>query len=466
MQKKNNFTHIVFGNSIAALVASISLAKKKNNNILLINPKKFWGGHFNSINIGSEKFDIGMFLYEFDSLTIKNLSAKKYNNKNFQNTQYFSNNIKKFINQFFITKKISPIKIFYNKFFYEDYLISNNLSFLNKIKLNEKIKNDLNEINISLLKKKQIHPSYKRLSNNFLKNSLYEISLRNHGKTFHDNFIEPLCKKILFCSSKDIIAKFHRVAWLPLYWPETLKKQLSGQNNLKIFKFEYSPKNHATLITKKIVENVEKQKNITTNLSMQNISIKIKNKNFFVNNQKILNKNFIYGADFRDFLKIKKIKINENFSKSSMGLIFIITKRKNVKLKFSVVNFIEKKFFFYRITNQSSVNHKTKYLNLTIEFNKEYLNFCLQRDKVKFEKLLKENLKEVGIFYDIKNIKFTTKIFDNVYMHPNKKNYKTYKSNYDRISKFISKRNLIGPSSGFYKSSFNDQIIQGLKYGI
>ena len=80
--------------------------------------------------------------------------------------------------------------------------------------------------------------------------------------------------------------------------------------------------------------------------------------------------------------------------------------------------------------------------------------------------MLKENLKEVGIFYDIKNIKFTTKIFDNVYMHPNKKNYKTYKSNYDRISKFISKRNLIGPSSGFYKSSFNDQIIQGLKYGI
>ena len=127
MQKKNNFTHIVFGNSIAALVASISLAKNNNNNILLINPKNFWGGHFNSISIGSKKFDFGMFLYEFDSLTIKNLPLKKYENKNFQNTQYFGNNIKKFINQFFLTKEIPPIKIFYNKFFYEDYLISNNL---------------------------------------------------------------------------------------------------------------------------------------------------------------------------------------------------------------------------------------------------------------------------------------------------------------------------------------------------
>jgi hypothetical protein len=464
MQKKNNFTHIVFGNSIAALVASISLAKKKKNNILLINPKNFWGGHFNSINIGSEKFDIGMFLYEFDSLTIKNLSAKKYENRNSQNTQYFGNNIKKFINQFFLTKEISPIKIFYNKFFYEDYLISNNLSFLNKIKLKEKIKNDLNKINISLLKKKHLHPYYKRLSNNFLKKSLYEISLRNHGKTFHDNFIEPLCKKILFCSSRHILAKFHRVSWLPLFWPETLKKQLSNQNNLKIFKFEYPYKGHGTLITKKIVENVEKQKNITTILNMQNISINIKNKNFFVNNQKIPNKNFIFGADFRDFLKIKKIKINEDFSKSSIGLIFMTTQRKNIKTQFSVINFIESKFFFYRIVNQSSINHKTKYLNITIEFNKEYLNFCLERNKVKFEKLLKENLEEVGIFFDIKKIKFTTKIFDNVYMYPNKKNYKIYKNNYNKISKFIPKSNLIGPSSGFYTSSFNDQIMQGLKY--
>jgi len=464
MQKKNNFTHVVFGNSIAALVASITLAKKKNNNILLINPKDFWGGHFNSIKIGSEKFDIGMFLYEFDSLKIKNLSPKKYENKNFQNSQYFVSNIKKFINQFFLTKEISPIKIFYNKSFYEDYLISNNLSFLNKIKLKEKIKNDLNKINIGLLKKKKIHPSYKRLSNIFLKKNLYQISLRNHGKTFHDNFIEPLCKKILFCSSKDIMAKFHRVPWLPLYWPETLKKQLSEQNNLKTFKFEYPHKSHGTLITKKIVKNVEKQKNITTVLSMQNTSIKIKNKNFFVNNQKILAKNFIFGGDFRDFLKIKKIKINENFSKTSIGLIFMTTQTKNIKKQFSVINFIESKFFFYRIVNQSSINHKTNYSNISIEFNKEYLNFCLERDKVKFEKLLKESLKEIGIFSNIKKIKFTTKIFDNVYMHPNKKNYKMYKSNYNQISKFIPKSNLIGPSSGFYLSSFNDQIIQGLKY--
>ena len=260
------------------------------------------------------------------------------------------------------------------------------------------------------------------------------------------------------------MAKFHRVPWLPLYWPETLKKQLSEQNNLKTFKFEYPHKSHGTLITKKIVENVEKQKNITTVLSMQNTSIKIKNKNFFVNNQKILEKNFIFGGDFRDFLKIKIITINEYFSKTSIGLIFMTTQTKNIKKQFSVINFIESKFFFYRIVNQSSINHKTNYSNISIEFNKEYLNFCLERDKVKFEKLLKESLKEIGIFSNIKKIKFTTKIFDNVYMHPNKKNYKMYKSNYNQISKFIPKSNLIGPSSGFYLSSFNDQIIQGLKY--
>ena len=102
---------------------------------MLINSNNFWGGHFYPIKINKNEFDVGMFLLEFTNLTPnKNINPSKYDNLKFSNSQYYVNYIKKLISKYSLTKKISPIKIFYNQKFYEDYLINNNISFLNSIK--------------------------------------------------------------------------------------------------------------------------------------------------------------------------------------------------------------------------------------------------------------------------------------------------------------------------------------------
>ena len=106
MQKKNNFTHVVFGNSLAALMASLSLSKSKKNKIILINPKNFWGGHFYPIKIDRNEFDVGMFLFEFTNMTQKNLKPSEYDNIRFQNSQFFAKSVKSLVNKFFVTKKI------------------------------------------------------------------------------------------------------------------------------------------------------------------------------------------------------------------------------------------------------------------------------------------------------------------------------------------------------------------------
>lgn len=57
--------------------------------------------------------------------------------------------------------------------------------------------------------------------------SLEMVSLAQHGKEFHDTFIEPMCRKIAGRSSSEISAKYHRAVWLPLYWPQTLRTRQS-----------------------------------------------------------------------------------------------------------------------------------------------------------------------------------------------------------------------------------------------
>lgn len=48
-----------------------------------------------------------------------------------------------------------------------------------------------------------------------------------HGKDYHHEFIEPMCRKITGRSSSEIAAKYHRAIWLPLYWPQTLRARAS-----------------------------------------------------------------------------------------------------------------------------------------------------------------------------------------------------------------------------------------------
>lgn len=464
MQKKNNFTHVVFGNSLASLLASLSLSKSKKNKIMLINPKNFWGGHFNSIKIDRNEFDVGMFLFEFTNMTQKNLKPSKYDNLKFQNSQFFVNSVKSLVNKYFVTKKILPIEILFKNKFYEDYLISNNISFLKSIGLKKKIYQEIKEINVKSLKRNKLHSSQKRYSQKFLSKSLNDISIYNHGKTFHQNFIEIFCKKTLYCSTKDVLARFHRVCWLPLYYPETIRDELIKKNKLKLFEFEYPINELGTTITKKLISTIKKKKNIFINHGLENITFRLNNKFLFFNENKIKKKNFIFASDLFDFKKFKNIKLNNNFEKSSMGIIFITTNKKNLKKKFSIINFIDPEISFYRIVNQSSLNFKKKITKLTIEFNLDYLNHISKNKNLEIDRMIIQNLKDINIFYDISTLKYKVKIFKEIYMKPNKINFNTYNKNYKNVLRFMSKKNLIGPAAGFYKSSFNDQVIQGVKY--
>jgi hypothetical protein len=219
MLKKDNKVFLIFGNSLASLISTYVLSVNKKRKIYLINPKKSWGGHFNTPIIKNKKFDPGMFLFEFDGFTKENsLNPKFYDLKKFSNTQLYSSKIRNFINTFIKTVKIQPVLFYYNKNFYNDYLISNDLEFLKKDIHGKKIFSEVSKINIKKLKSQNIHASQKRKSSKFDKISFNTVSIANHGATFHRLFIEQFCQKVFNDSTKNIIAKFHRACWLPLFF--------------------------------------------------------------------------------------------------------------------------------------------------------------------------------------------------------------------------------------------------------
>jgi hypothetical protein len=55
------------------------------------------------------------------------------------------------------------------------------------------------------------------------------VSRLNHGQVLHDAVFAPFAHQVLGRDASHLAALYHRIPWLPLYWPETLLSWLEGQ---------------------------------------------------------------------------------------------------------------------------------------------------------------------------------------------------------------------------------------------
>ena len=73
-----------------------------------------------------------------------------------------------------------------------------------------------------------LHSSRKTSDSGFASLDFEQASIANHGYTFHDTFIEPFCRKVTGLDTSVLSALYHRLAWAPLFYPETLLDALRG----------------------------------------------------------------------------------------------------------------------------------------------------------------------------------------------------------------------------------------------
>ena len=63
----------------------------------------------------------------------------------------------------------------------------------------------------------------------FARLTLEAASLANHGPTFHERIIAPLCDKVIAGGARAVSAPLRRKVWAPLFHPRTLAQALAGE---------------------------------------------------------------------------------------------------------------------------------------------------------------------------------------------------------------------------------------------
>lgn len=212
-------TPLLVGNSFAVLVAANELARRGQAATLLTDGKPL-GGHFAGTTAGGINFDVGMVMLEkhFPETDCRDLSTYDPSVRN--DWTRFGRLAGDWLDENCRLVRAASSECLIGGKVYPDYLISDRLDCLTHSHL---------EPPRALAADDPHHASRKSTSTAYDALTYEQASLANHGAQFHARFIEPFVKKLTGRSSSDLLARFHRAAWAPLYYPETMAKALAGQ---------------------------------------------------------------------------------------------------------------------------------------------------------------------------------------------------------------------------------------------
>jgi hypothetical protein len=454
---------LIYGNSVGVLVSGLELSNDSNNKISIINPTKNWGGYFGGIIINGNKFDIGMNLLEFTSFISNNEADLLNYNPNIKSESgKYSKIVTEYVKNVIETQKVRTPEIYINKTFYKDYYISNSLEFLNNIDLEVK-ENIVKELTSNIENVKNLHAKFKNINSDLFSYIDFKtVSLKNHGSTFHDLFLEPLINKILFISSISMPAILHRIPWAPLYYPETLLNKLTSKNSFEIdvTEFEYPTLNKFSVFSERLFATLESKDNIEI---IQNKIMKIdskKNQLFLMSNELLQYDELIIGCDITEYASLSdKNNESQEFEKANFNFIFARFNRSDFLKDFSILFIVDNDIPIYRITNQSILEgNQSEYYDIVLEINLDFLNnnFSESTFEIVKKSLLKMKIlnKFNPIFLEIKEFRNAVNLptFDNI------KKYNIIKENIT-VQKNI---HFIGNINSLFSNSFNDNIIQAL----
>jgi len=465
----------VVGNNIGAMICALELANK-GNQVRLINPLPFWGSHLVGTKVDGHKFDFGRIIYDFFSYNNdKTSDIKTYDAHVRNDVGRFYTHIREYIESHIEVNEMSTPQMYFNGKFTEDFLFADSLNVLSELdeQTKAKVKGELIAI---VAGDRTLHASNKRNpSVAFMRTNFALVSIANHGKTLHEALIAPYLNKVLESDNPELCPQYHRIPWVPLYYPETLLTYFTDlPQELPKPKFHYPTTGYFAIIIEKLEQAIKEHNNIeiiydkVESIEVEgasNFAVKLKNQAFYSNN-------LVWAGDQEQLAQaLKTDSPEEETQKLPITFTFVRLKSEEVKKKFSVLVVVDADQVPYRITNQTNCSGiEDDYTKLAVECNPTQLATAAGESEDDQKALIIKSLVAMRIIATPNVVDaISIKRVDKTIRIPNRKNEESFNHYYKSLSSHKGNILQLGTSADFVAISINDQILQGLliaeKYG-
>jgi NAD(P)-binding Rossmann-like domain len=469
---KNTHPYVIIGNALSSMVAATELAQA-GYQVTLVNGTNNWGGHFTTLNFDGIAYDGGMVLHEFTSYGVQSEveDISTYNAAIRNDTGRFCKTIAHYVGRFQKTHEVNGIQTYVDGQYYDDLLIANALTTLKKLPFAEQVRTELATL-VADTHNADLHASKKHTSAYFNRLPFESVSLANHGATLHAKLFEPYCKKLLNISTADVVALYHRVPWLPLFYPETLLSYLQGSPQvLPPTVFDYPDTGCIGDLAGHLKTEILQSSNIQV---INKFPTQLKRTDdgeyevSFDELPSIKTGRLAWSSGLAELLKVAGAADKTlHYDKASFTLVFAKVLASKLTADFSVLSIADTSSVFYRVTDQTRCNNDThaEYHRLVVELNYDYLMVQRQcANHQDLQALIAKELVAIGVINDEASFEVVKTVdLKNALQLPNAKNIQAFEDELAAVKSLMPSIVLLAGASGFSSSSFNHQVLQGLK---
>lgn len=460
------FDVILAGNQLTTLVAGAELARA-GRKVCLVNPTPSWGGHFTRLTVAGETFDPGAVSHEFTAFNRSGATDPlDYDSRKRSDVGRFLGLIETYTRSHVDLHRMPMPATVFAGALHEDIIMSNRLGLVKHPRLSREAQKELKAI---LAKPpSDLHASRKKEAALFTQRSYHDVSLANHGATLHRELFAPMFFKMSHIPSARLLALYHRIAWLPLYYPETLASQFGDHpQELQDTYFCYPRTGYIGALGEALVEAAQsagatvlrsavmRAQGTAGSLPCLRLS----------DGDEVTAAQLVWSLGHESLLQAALGQPPEPLERWSAMLIFAKVPRKKILRDFSVLYVPDEEILFYRACNQSTcAGSSEEEARLVIEINPDYAK-SLGRDspEVILPRVL-DDLASLGIVEDAEAVRVVGhRILSQVLLLPSWENWQRLEKERDVLTStyptFVFTRNV----ESFFTDTLNDQIIKGLK---
>jgi hypothetical protein len=216
---------LIVGGGLAGLVAAGELGKA-GARVTLIDPRGAWGGYFAGVQLADRRVDAGAVNLEFSAYAPQASRAEvsTYDPERRNDVGRFAGVVEAWARARADFRRMETPRMRVDGVFLPDLLLGGALEALPKLPFAAAASAELR----TMADAGSLHARGKVAGAAYDGLDFESASRANHGAVLHERLFGPFVRKVLGGHAGRVLARYHRIPWAPLYWPETLLSVLEG----------------------------------------------------------------------------------------------------------------------------------------------------------------------------------------------------------------------------------------------
>jgi hypothetical protein len=443
---------IILGSQPAALVAASVLQEAGMDFHWLKGPNPA-GGIFRGIHFAEKDWDTGMNLLEFTTLKEQTGGdLKSYSPRVRYDAVRFLPQIQAWLEKRIQIREVLTPEMFFQGKAWPDLLIANQPHFFQG--LTDEIRQEILSQTHKDAAEEGYHARWKHSHpERFESVSYREVAYANHGDWLQKHVIEPWLEKIAGSNGKAIPALYHRQAWAPLFYPETIRQFiLDPTHRLPPTTFAYPYGESFGAWMRREEETL--QTNIDAS-AWKSVASTPRGWTITTETHTYQCRHLAYAGDLNQFMALTGSPGAASMPRVKLGFTGIRIRRQDILKDISVLNVPEPEYALFRITDQTLCSGlEATHHDLLGEFS------LFPPDETEVRTLLeKSGWIRKGSKLDFLGILGPVSAF----VIPEFENLKIFRNLQREIESHFPGLITMGSAAELTSVSLNDQIVQGLQ---